>query len=142
MEIQGNKIMAKPGYMLVRQSDNHVAGDKVILGYTYYLNGEKLDIPLLENPEDYTEIPEISDLVKEETEEGIVISWKCPIEGYFGSVSCQDVNYNTVKIAVIRFRYSNDDQIAIMLNRDRKPEVYIRMQEWRTVAAFIAKSIV
>lgn len=49
-----------------------------------------------------------------------------------------------VKTAVIKSRYSNDDQIALMLNKENSPEdgvYYRKMQEWREFAAEIAKFI-
>lgn len=49
-----------------------------------------------------------------------------------------------VKTSIIHSRYSNDDQIAIMLNKDANEEdavYYQKMQEWREFAAKIAKSI-
>lgn len=52
--------------------------------------------------------------------------------------------YEGVKTKIIKSRYSNDDQIAIMLNKDESEEdaiLYQKMQEWREFAAFIAKSI-
>lgn len=49
-----------------------------------------------------------------------------------------------VKTSIIHSRYSNDDQIAIMLNKDanEKDAVYYqKMQEWREFAAKIASII-
>lgn len=48
-----------------------------------------------------------------------------------------------VKTSIIHSRYSNDDQIAIMLNKDISEEdtmYYIKMQEWREFAAFISRN--
>ena len=52
----GTKITAEEGKTLSRISDGFLPGDSVTLGYTYYLHGEKLETPLLEIPEHYTEI--------------------------------------------------------------------------------------
>lgn len=50
--------------------------------------------------------------------------------------------YAYIKTAVIKIRYSNDDQIALMLNYQVNPEgyeeAYNAMQEWRDYAALIA----
>ena len=49
-----------------------------------------------------------------------------------------------VKTSIIHSRYSNDDQIAIMLNKDASEEdamYYQKMQEWRDFAAYIAGSV-
>ena len=45
---------------------------------------------------------------------------------------------------MIKKRYSNDDQIAIMLNAQLSEEdkiYYDKMQEWREFSGYIAKSI-
>lgn len=56
MTIDNNIITAEEGKVLRRISDGHIFGESVYLGYTYYLNGEKLSEPLLELPEHYEEI--------------------------------------------------------------------------------------
>lgn len=49
-------LKASEGKALRRKSDGWIAGNEIYLGYTYYLNGRKLDEPLLELPEHYEEI--------------------------------------------------------------------------------------
>lgn len=49
-------LKAGEGKVLRRKSDGWIAGHEIYLGYTYYLNGRKLDEPLLELPEHYEEI--------------------------------------------------------------------------------------
>lgn len=53
--------------------------------------------------------------------------------------------YASLKTDIIKSRYSNDDQIAIMLNIDNDTEEsklnYQRMQEWREYATNVAKKI-
>ena len=54
------------------------------------------------------------------------------------------MDYAVVKASIIHSRYSNDDQIAIMLNKDASEEdamYYQKMQEWRDFAAYIAGKI-
>ena len=49
-----------------------------------------------------------------------------------------------VKTSIIKSRYSNDDQIAIMLNRDDNEDAamyFLKMQEWRRFAAQVAGEI-
>lgn len=72
-----------------------------------------------------------------------------------GFYSIQDVSkvkfyfskndYATVKTEMIKKRYSNDDQIAIMLNKDSGLEedlfAYQKMQEWREWASIVASKI-
>ena len=59
MKIQGNHIFADEGKVLRRISDKQESGSEVCLGYTYYLDGKKLDVPLLELPEHYEEVADI-----------------------------------------------------------------------------------
>jgi hypothetical protein len=51
-------------------------------------------------------------------------------------------SYSTILQHLIHLRYSNDDQIAIMLNKDVDFEPYVRMQAWRDYCKGIAKKIV
>ena len=55
-------------------------------------------------------------------------------------------NYGDYKKAIIQKKYSNDDQIAIILNKDSGLEedlfAYQKMQEWREWASTVAKKIV
>ena len=53
-------------------------------------------------------------------------------------------DYATVKTEMIKKQYSNDDQIAIMLNAQLSEEdkmYYDKMQEWREFSGHIAKLI-
>lgn len=54
-------------------------------------------------------------------------------------------NYDDYKRHIIKLRYSNDDQIAIMLNKDDSDDdllKYNRMMEWRRFASFLAKRLI
>lgn len=56
-----------------------------------------------------------------------------------------ELTYASVKTAIIQKRYSMDDQMAIMLNKDNSEDTlmyYNKMQEWRDFAAFFARKIV
>lgn len=53
-------------------------------------------------------------------------------------------NYADAKRLIIAKRYTNDDQIAIMLNKDDDEEsalAFRKMQEWREWASVVAKKI-
>lgn len=56
MKIKSNHITADEGKILRRKSDQQLFGNELYLGYTYYLGGKKLEVPLLELPEHYEEI--------------------------------------------------------------------------------------
>ena len=49
-------IIADPGKVFRRISDRRIFGEEVYLGYTYYLNNEKLQEPFEELPEHFEEI--------------------------------------------------------------------------------------
>lgn len=54
------------------------------------------------------------------------------------------LTYAAIKTKIITSRYSNDDQIAIMLNANQSEEdmlYYNKMQEWRDWAGYIARLI-
>lgn len=51
-------LTAQEGKVFRRLSDGMVFGSQITLGYTYYINGKKLDIPLWELPEHFEEIEE------------------------------------------------------------------------------------
>ena len=60
-DLDSFKITAEEGKILARKSDKQVFGKEIVLGYTWYLNGEKLDEPHWEVPSDYEEIDEPSE---------------------------------------------------------------------------------
>ena len=51
-------IKAGEGKVFRRISDGFIFGNEISLGYTYYLNGKKLEEPLLELLEHFEEIDE------------------------------------------------------------------------------------
>ena len=52
-------IIADEGKVFARIEDGQVYGNEIYLGYTYYLNGEKLQEPKLEVIEDFEEVEDI-----------------------------------------------------------------------------------
>ena len=57
--------IADEGKVFKRKSDGFIVGNEIYLGYTYYLNGEKLQEPKLEVIEDFEEIEDIYNKDKE-----------------------------------------------------------------------------
>lgn len=56
----------------------------------------------------------------------------------------QSLTKEGVKTSIIKSRYTNDDQIAIILNKDQDETAMMyfqKMQEWREFAGIISKSI-
>lgn len=67
---------------------------------------------------------------------------------YNGGTLAQNIikngSYGDYKSAIIKKRYSNDDQIAIILNKDDSDEDlmrYDKMMQWREFAAELSKKI-
>ena len=54
--------IADEGKVFKRISDGFIFGNEIYLGYTYYINGEKLPEPKLEVIEDFEEVED--DLIK------------------------------------------------------------------------------
>lgn len=50
MKIEKNKLTASPGKILRRKSDEYIVGNEIYWGYTYPMNAEILEEPLLEIP--------------------------------------------------------------------------------------------
>lgn len=51
--------IADEGKVFKRISDGFIYGNEMYLGYTYYINGEKLPEPKLEVIEDFEEVEDI-----------------------------------------------------------------------------------
>lgn len=51
--------IADEGKVFKRISDGFIFGNEIYLGYTYYLNGKKLQEPKLEFIEDFEEVEDI-----------------------------------------------------------------------------------
>ena len=65
--------------------------------------------------------------------------------GLFRVRVAKNTSYGDLKAMLVKIRYSNDDQIAIIINRDDSEEDNLKfqqMQEWRTWCAKLAKEII
>ena len=57
----------------------------------------------------------------------------------------ETMDYVGIKTKIIKMKYSNDDQIAIILNKDNSSEdleLYNKMQNWRDWAGEFAREVV
>ena len=57
----------------------------------------------------------------------------------------ETMDYAGIKTKLIKVKYSNDDQIALILNKDNSEEdleLYNKMQNWREWASYFAKEVV
>lgn len=113
-------------------------GNKIYSEAFHYLKkGNAVSLKSIGNIDDFTEIPF-------EIPVNIEIKDKMIKFGTYFIVKPDNLSYESIKAAVIKMRYSNDDQIAIMLNKDNSEEdniLYTKMQEWREFASIIAKSV-
>ena len=121
MFIKGRKIYADKGKYLKHKNFN-------IIG-----------LVLVDNNRDYIEVdmPEDYGL---EVDEGKI--YLCDRKFIFDP---KDLTYSEIKTTVIKSRYSEDDQIALILNKDLSEEglfLFNKMQEWREFASEIANLVV
>lgn len=100
MIIEGNTIIADPGKVLMNKY-HEIVGKEHGLGYLYYINGVKLDEPILETASDFIEVSEV-------VLQPIIDTSKYP----------QMVD------EMIRVKYSLSDELAIQRQRDTKPEQF------------------
>lgn len=88
------------------------------------------------------EIEEIEATVDDMHKVGSIVLWS---EDKLAQRIFKNGAYADYKKAIIQKKYSNDDQIAIMLNKDSGEEAdllaYAKMQEWREWASIVAKKI-
>lgn len=61
-----NHIIADSGKVFRRIADGTIYGREIYLGYSYYINGVKLDEPHLDTPEDFEEIDDPEELTDTE----------------------------------------------------------------------------
>lgn len=115
----GNYNFADAGYYLKRGSS---------IAYFFEDNGE--------------ETQEIEATIDDMHKVGSIILWS---EDMLAQRIFKNGTYADYKKAIIQKKYSNDDQIAIMLNKDSGDEAdllaYDKMQEWRKWASIVAKKI-
>ena len=115
----GNYNFADAGYYLKRGSS---------IAYFFEDNGK--------------EIQEIEATVGDMHKIGSIILWS---ENKLAQRVFKNGTYADYKKAIIQKKYSNDDQIAIMLNKDSGEEIdllaYQKMQEWRDWASLVARKV-
>ena len=115
----GNKTYADAGHYLKRGSS---------VGYAFTDNGE--------------EVKEVKVRLDDMRVSGSLIIWS---DGSLAQMVIPRGEYGDYKKAVVQKKYSNDDQIAIMLNKDSGNDddqvAYRKMQEWREWASVVAHKI-
>lgn len=64
MRLEDNILYAEEGKWLRRIIDQSIYGDKIYLGYAYYINGVLQEPPHLDTPVDFEEIDIPEDVVE------------------------------------------------------------------------------
>lgn len=115
---------------------------------SYLKSGATIGYELPQDMEDVKEIPINLEDMKLRTSKAGYVNAHCTggvISFGVKNNSSDEPTYAKLKTDIIKMRYSNDDQIAIMLNVDNGNEDsannYKRMQDWRTYATNVAKKI-
>ena len=117
MFIKGNMIYSEAGYIL--KCDN-----KRAFQMPYDSSKEYIEIPI--------------DITNTRIESGMI-----NMDGVVFRNN-EKYDYGQWKANIIKKRYSNDDQIAIMLNRgdEESNMIYNKMMQWREYASILAKKFV
>lgn len=135
MIIDGKKIIADEGKVLIRIADNLIKGKQFTLGYTFWLNHRVLPEPKQEYASDYTEITD------EELSERIIID-----SSAIAITAEESKDYGTLVDTLVKIKYSPEDQIAVLCNYqlnsndDNYIKEYNEMQEWRKLSKLSAKN--
>ena len=58
-------IIADDGKTFERITDGTNYGKEIYLGYSYFIGGEKLDVPHLDKPENFREVDELKEEVEQ-----------------------------------------------------------------------------
>lgn len=116
---KGNVVYADAGYYLKRGGS---------IAYFFEDNGQ--------------EIQEVKTDIEDMHVTNSIILWS---KNKIAQRIIKNGNYGDYKKAIVQKKYSNDDQIAIILNKDSGLEedlfAYQKMQEWREWASTVAKKI-
>ena len=120
MFTKGNKVYADAGKYLVSK------------------DGKRFALNIVGNQEDYIEEELNSPL-------DIVIEGKMIFYHNRRFICSPEImDYAGIKTKMIKMRYSNDDQLALMLNKDNSEEdieLHNKMQEWREWSGTFAKLV-
>lgn len=106
--------------------------------YLRHKSGRAIALTVVGNIEDWEEHDLDADM-SVEVEDG-----KIYINRRMFLIRPSSLDYATVKTRIIMSRYSNDDQMALILNNGKSEQdtlLYNKMQEWREWAGVIAKQV-
>lgn len=107
--------------------------------YLKHKNRNIIALSIQGSADDFEELP-MNDLL-DVTSDGSMVFWN----NRKFATRPDDFTKEGIKTRIIKSRYSNDDQLAIILNKDNSETdamYYQKMQEWREFAAFVAKKAI
>lgn len=124
--------------LVILYNNMYIKEDTIYADVYKYLKHKTKRIIALQikgNPEDWDEL-DMTDPIQVKFDNKM-IKWEN------GLLACipETMTYEGIKTKIIKSRYSNDDQIAIILNKDKSDSDmldYQRMQDWRDFAQKIA----
>lgn len=114
-------------------------GDKIYAeAYKYLrsLSGQVIAFSIAGKIEDYEEVDMALPLTPM-IENGMIFFEERKI-----AIAPKSLSYSSIKEHIIKGRYTNDEQIAIILNQSKSEEdatLFAKMQEWRDFAADVAR---
>lgn len=119
----------------------YIIGNKLYTDAGFYLKTNNVISYVINSNE--SNVQEIKSTVDDMWTNGTFIFWS---EDKLAQRVLKNGTYGDYKKAIIQKKYNNDDQIAIMLNKDNGDEIdklaYQKMQEWREWASIVAKKII
>ena len=69
-------LIADEGKVFKRKGHNEIFGNSIALGYSYYIDGVKLETPYLNTPEDFEEIDDPNQTDSEKVLQIITGQWQ------------------------------------------------------------------
>lgn len=122
MKQEGNILFVEKGQYLRHKIDGKNMGKKVSLGMIYYKDGRPLQQPYQETIDDYEEV-----FLIEFNNEKIEV----PV-----------INYDDLVNYLIKLKYSDSKEFAILRQRDEKPEEFQEYNEYCNICKQKAKELI
>ena len=118
-------LIADEGKVLCRISDGWIPGTEVHIGYIYYLDGKKLDIPIQELPEHYEDIDEPI------TEDTIILSEDVSILPLSAPMTLQEITLEDSEEITMLKRVTLSDYIELKKTVDQLKRIIGEHIQWQ-----------
>ena len=125
MKVEGNKVIAEEGKILLWKADNSVLGTEVYCGKNFYYNGEYIPEGINMTPNDIIEVCYVD------------------IDGKIYTIH-NDNSYDNIVSELIHHKYSVDAEIALLNNFyiNGENDEFNEYQSWRTKCKEVAKNYI